>query len=310
MGTTRTTLAAVSGVAAAAAAAVAIGWATSGTVAPPAMAPTHRVAVSALPLPDSEPLARAVHCPAHPGNGTRAQLERFPAAAAVLCSPGEARYRDGLWEVVRTQVSVGSIQRLLATLDRPDIASKANEMCAAIAYAPAPLVLVAADGRTLSPHVPTDSCGAPQQAAITALHRLHLIVVAVVRKQLEQSAPALASQCDMMWKNENAMLPDSRPGARELAAGRLRVCWYAMHTDPMGGDFVHGATLGGADAARLRAALAHSGSTAECLPQSRYAVVFDRHGGYADVELGGCYRVHTSDGTGRADRAVVAALLG
>jgi hypothetical protein len=75
------------------------------------------------------------------------------------------------------------------------------------------------------------------------------------------------------------------------------------------GTFVTNLKFTAQESDRLRAALSQPGTSAECAPQQRFALVFDgRH--QVDVELGGCARVLRDDGVGTADGAVLADLFG
>ena len=78
------------------------------------------------------------------------------------------------------------------------------------------------------------------------------------------------------------------------------------------GDFSRVLDVTGADARALSVALEGPGPYATCPTQREFAVVATADGGWANVELGGCWRVarnYPSFATGSADRARVERLL-
>lgn len=283
--------------------------------APAGQAPAGHAAPGIAPA-----LGRRVPCPAPPGRVvTREQLARFHAVAAVMCERDQRGFRgQGQWLVWVRRVATGGVAAVQAAYERPGEEQTAGS-CPLVAFAAPPLLLVDARGNAVVPTVPRDRCRQPQRAVLAAVDHAQWRVVSVRKLRQLVTPRAEAARCSMEWKNENWLA--GRFGTHQSAGGPvfrhppavLHVCVYRVTGgDLEAGRFQRGFTLPAAGTARLLTALQGAGHTGGCPAQRRFAVVSTPAGEWANVELGGCWRVQRSyptTGTGTADAAVARALL-
>ncbi len=256
----------------------------------------------------------------HPAG--RSEIARFDARAVVNCRTSERTYPGaGQWQVLTRQVAVHGLARLLDALTRPDVVTPGGEMCAAIGYGPLTILLAGPAGQYLHPRAPATTCGAPQPATLRAIAALAWRTVSVTKLRLITSPAALASGCEMQWKNEIAMEGGSvsrlASGAVNLGAPTdpLVACIYgSAHPASDPGTFQRAVQVDGPRAKELRAALSLPGKAGSCPSQTTFAVLRLQGGPWVNVELGGCWRVMRNDenpvALGRAQPATVRRLLG
>ena len=252
----------------------------------------------------------------------RHEIEAFRARAVVNCRTGERTYPGaGVWQVLTREVAVRGLAQLLEALTRPDARTPPEQACPAIGYLPLTILLVGPGEHYLHPRAPAATCGGPQPATRRAIAALGWRTVSVTKLQQVTSPAALASGCEMAWKNEVALMAGSlsRSAGGDVHVGGtaepLVACVYrADPSDDGAGEFQRAVRLDGARATKLRAALSLSGTVGTCRPQRAFAVVRARSGAWVNVELGGCWRVVRDDENparlGRADPAAVTRLLG
>lgn len=281
-----------------------------------------RPAVTTHPAPRPAPqtlvaLTRAVKCP-QPTTAARAQLATFHAVTAVSCNTD---FRElpgaGQWQVFVRRVAVAGVAPLQAAFERPDDPPSTRGCTLDLQFVE-PIIFVDAAGRTVAPTAPVDGCHKPQRQLDVALAGVTWHEVSVRRVHQMVSPQAEAAHCAMQWKNENWLAGQmhgtvSRGGQLFMRTPTtVHVCvFHIIGGDFEVGDFVRGLTLSSAQTRELLAALTGAGPTGACAGQRDFAVV-QAGGQWANVELGGCWRVQRSDldpGTGAADAAVVSRLL-
>jgi hypothetical protein len=133
------------------------------------------------------------------------------------------------------------------------------------------------------------------------------------------SAAALAAHCSMEIKD----LPAGGIGPLDRTSGgplfriepkTVRVCIYRGPTNDVEvGRFVRGFALGAAQTRRLLAAMTGPAPRGSCPEERTFAVVHAQPALWAEVELGGCFRVgrtYPGYGLGGSDPSVVRAILG
>lgn len=104
----------------------------------------------------------------------------FRAGTVWQCAPTIRQLPDGdLSSVTAVRQADGAAADLVRALRAPS-ASPGDDPCTADSVVAAPLVLGDAQGRRVSPLVPTDQCGHPQGAVGKALSELPLRTVAVI----------------------------------------------------------------------------------------------------------------------------------
>jgi hypothetical protein len=247
-------------------------------------------------------------------------LRRFHAVTAVSCTDGlRTNPGEGQWEVLIRRVAVsgvGGLQRYFEQPDQPDLPK--NVACVTALVGMLVPVFVDARGDWLAPRTPVDGCGFPSGSVsgqvapdvrwrVVSTHRIKRLV----------SAPALASNCPMRWKNAMAGTgwPHDRQGGRLFAVApkTVHVCVFRTQRHAFTvGSFVRGFALDASKTRRLLAALTRPAPSGSCPHERTYAVVIVTPGSAASVELGGCFRVGRPYPfrTGGADPAVVRAILG
>lgn len=247
-------------------------------------------------------------------------LRHFKAVTAVSCIDGRRNYPgQGQWSVRIRRVAVGGLaglQRYFEQPSRRDLPK--NAMCLDVARFVFVPTFVGADGRWVVPRTPVNACG-PLPGNRKAARRVQWRVVSVQKVKLMVSAAALAAHCAMGIKD----LPAGGIGPlRETAGGTLfkslpttlRVCVYRTPANDFEvGSFVRGFSLDASRTAKLLRAMTGAAPSGSCPNDRTFAVVSAKPELWAEVELGGCFRVgrtYPDYGLGGADPAVVRAILG
>jgi len=290
-----------------------------GTGKPPATSAPAPPTGTPMSTSDLLALTRPVKCRAPvPGAVSREDLMAFRAVTAVSCTtdvrelPGQ-----GQWTVDVRRVATAGVADLQAALERPD-EPVTDGACPAIGVVPLPLVLVDASGHTLVPDPPVDGCRLPQQAFTDALGQVawREVWAHPVRQILTPEAEK--AHCAQEFKNmtyiEGRAGQPPGPGGPVVASppSTVQVCIYRVTgADLAVGTFQRGLTLSAADTRSLLAALTGPGPTGDCPAERVFAVINGAGGDWATVELGGCWRVASSEsGLGTADPTVVGEVLG
>lgn len=251
-------------------------------------------------------------------------LKAFHAITAVTCSTDSRDYPgDGEWLVDVRKVAVAGVPALQAAFELPSqpLGSAAGGCTLDLVIAP-PVVFVDAAGNSLAPGAPTTSCGKPLPQVLNAVTAATWVEVSARKIRQTVTPQAQAAHCEMQWKNENR-ITDEMGGPQTDGGGgpvfmhpatTLHICIYRdSGIDPEVGDFERVRDVSGADAVALAKALEGPPPTGTCHSQPEFAVVGAGPGSWANVELGGCWRVarnYPRFGTGTADRAAVSRLLG
>ena len=275
------------------------------------------------PLTAELELTKNVPCP----NGTERRvgpdaLRRFQAVTAVSCVDSERTYPGrGQWEVQVRRVAVGSVAGLQKYFEQPSESNlPKNGACLANLIVILVPVFVDAQGHRLVPRTPVDGCGHPlgyPYGRPAPVVRWHVLSVRNVR--LLVSAAALAAHCAMEIKDltADAIGPlDPTSGGRLFASTpkTMHVCIYRTPPNDFEvGRFVRGFALNAAQTSRLLGALTGAAPTGSCPAERTFAVVSAKPERWAEVELGGCWRVggtYPDYGLGSADASVVSAILG
>lgn len=245
-------------------------------------------------------------------------LRRFHAVTAVSCIDGTRTYPgQGQWSVRIRRVAVGgvaSLQRYFEQPSRRDLPKGA--VCLDVAHFILVPTFVDAAGHRLVPRTPVNACG-PLPGNRKAARRVHWRVVSVRKVKLMVSAAALAAHCAMSIKDLPAggigpLSPTSGGPVLRTTPRTMRVCIYRTEDDFQIGRFMRGFRLDAPQTRRLLAAVAGTAPSGSCPNQMRFAT-FGADETWAEVELGGCWRVGRSYpqyGLGGADPAVVRAVLG
>jgi hypothetical protein len=243
-------------------------------------------------------------------------LRGFHAVTAVSCIEQARTYPgQGQWWVRVRRVAVGSVAGLQRYFEQPsehDLPQ--GEICDDVARATLVPTLVDAHGHWLVPRVPVDGCGTPLAGGAPAVRWR---VVSVHKVKLLVSAAALAAHCAMGIKD----LPAGGIGPLDLTAGgplfdsaphTVRVCIYRT-LDFEVGDFVRGFSLDPTRTHRLLEAMTGAAPNGSCPNEQTFALIAAKPERWAEVELGGCWRVgrtYPDYGMGGSNPAVVRAILG
>lgn len=245
-------------------------------------------------------------------------VRHFEAVTAVSCVDGTRTYPGrGQWWVRIRRVAVGSLAGLQRYFEQPNGPKLAKGvLCDDVRRGTLVPTLVAADGRWLVPRTPADGCGNPLGRGAPRV-RWHVVSVHKVRLMI--SAPALAAHCAMGIKD----LPGGGIGPLNPTSGgpvfksspkTLRVCVYRTPPNDFEvGNFVRGYSLDAPQTARLLSALTGAAPSGSCPNERTFAVIGAKPELWAEVELGGCFRVgrtYPGYGLGGADPSVVNAILG
>jgi hypothetical protein len=275
-----------------------------------------------LSLGPGRDLTRGVPCVnAHQHFVGPKTLRRFHAVTAVSCVEGTRTYAgQGQWWVHVRRVAVNSVAGLQRYFELPNGPKlKKGEGCLLVARRIVVPTFVDSAGRWLIPRTPVDGCGEPRAGYGRVFRAVHWHVVAVRKVRLMISAAALAAHCAMSIKN----LPGGGIGPLRPTAGgplfkslpkTLRVCIYRTPPNDFEvGNFVRGFGLDPAQTRRLLGAMTGGAPSRSCPNAQRFAVVAAKPELWAEVELGGCWRVgrtYPDYGLGGSDPAVIAPILG
>lgn len=242
----------------------------------------------------------------------------FAPTRAVLCGRGERTSADGAVLQVGLERRAGDLAPLLTYLARPsEVSSRPDDLvCPAMAVTPAWLFLTDADGRWVTPAIPTDACGFPFGTFAEsgpALPELRYRDTVVRRLGVQESADARRSGCGMQGKNVVAAgEPETRRAAIQtdpFAGAAVRVCRYGVAEEEQASSAPIGELLGGRVLdRRQRRSLVDGLAGSPAAPRgcgeraSRFAVLMTAEGGrFLQVELDGCRRIlHPATG-GEAD---------
>lgn len=266
-------------------------------------------------------LTEGVRCPGvHAHVAGPAAVRRFRAVTAVSCVDGTRTYPgQGEWAVQIRRIEVGGIAAVQRYFEQPSTRKlPKGRGCLLVAHFMLLPVLVDAGDNRLVPKTPVDGCGDRLGNAygLNALSKgWHVVSVRKVR--LMVSAAALAAHCAMGIKD----LPGGGIGPLSRTSGgplfrstpqTARVCIYPTR-DFESGYFARGFALGAAPTHRLLGAMTGAAPRGSCPNESTFAVVSSSAERWAEVELGGCWRVgrtYPAYGLGGSDPAVVRAILG
>ena len=243
-------------------------------------------------------------------------VRNFHAVTAVSCIDGNRTYPgQGQWWVRIRRVAVGSVAGLQRYFEQPSEHNlPQGGFCDDVARATLVPTLVDAHGHWLVPRVPVDGCGNPLAGGAPKI-RWHVVSVRKVR--LMVSAAALAAHCAMSIKD----LPAGGIGPLDSTAGgplfksapqTVRVCIYRTKDFEVG-NFVRGFSLDATRTDQLLEAMTGAAPSGSCPREQTFAVIAARPELWAEVELGGCWRVgrtYPDYGMGGSDPAVVRAILG
>ena len=274
-----------------------------------------------LPLSAGAELARSVPCPdGHQRLVGPQTLRRFHAVTAVSCIDGTRTYPgQGEWQVQIRRVAVGSVATLLRYFEQPDQPSlPKGAFCDDVLHSILVPTFVSGGGRWVVPRTPTDACGsAPGNGE--AARQVHWRAVSVHKVRLMVSAAALAAHCAMGLKDLPAggigpLSPTSGGPLFRSTPQTARVCIYRTPpNDFEAGRFVRGFSLDASQTHKLLGAMTGAAPSGSCADERTFAVVDASDERWAEVELGGCWRVgrtYPDYGLGGADPAVVQAILG
>jgi hypothetical protein len=257
-----------------------------------------------------------ISCPDDPyvsgGAPSRAALQADATITAVVRCETVLRAYPGLgeWSVQLAEVADSTradLAKLAGELRTPSKPTPPNIACPAIAMVLPWFAIIDGRGEVVHPALPTDECGLPLRGASQALANLDYRVVDAVRVAQTRGTESIKSGCEQRWKDmvafEGAHQPEglrhtAGSGSADVAAptSSVLVCLYdvaSMDGDVGAGELVKGATVTGDAAAALVSDAARVDPLpARCEQAERFAVIAS--GAY--VELGGCYRVLTTDG--------------
>ncbi len=280
--------------------------------------------ISPSPTPTSTnpvTLTKDVRCPATPTHAAAAELATFRAVTVVTCGDDSRQLPgQGRWEVTVRKVATTGTAALQKAFELPNQPA-GNGFCTLDLIVVPPLILVDATGKTLAPTPPVGVCGKPLAAFLAAWHSMGWREVSVKKVRQLETPQAQAAGCSTNWKNENALYSQAgvKPGAGgpvfSVPVASAHVCEYQAVGDENGGDigvgtFTRAFTLSGADSAELANALTGPGPEIAC-PAQRHFAVINVAGIFANVELGGCWRVaRQTGGIGSADATIAGKLLG
>ncbi len=147
---------------------------TSGPAVPP-LGTRAITAVAGLPCPN----------PASPGQATSPSPKPLPPSlvitAVVRCETVQRSYPVGSWSVQLAEVADSGLGPFLAALRAPSDPMPSGIMCPDFRILVPWFELVDSAGIAINVAIPTDQCGAPKTAAITALQALPFRVTDAVR---------------------------------------------------------------------------------------------------------------------------------
>jgi hypothetical protein len=265
-------------------------------------------------------LTRTIACPDRHAHlvGPRV-VRRFHAVTAVSCIDGTHTYPgQGQWAVQIRRVEVGKVAAIQRYFEQPSRRKlPKGGGCLDVAHFTLLPVLVDGERNRLVPRTPVDRCGDRLgnayglKALSTGWH-----VVSVRKVRLMVSAAALAAHCAMGIKD----LPAGGIGPLDRTSGgplfrstpkTVRICIYRTRDFEVG-NFVRGFALGAAPTHRLLGAMTRAAPSGSCPSARTFAVIHANPELWAEVELGGCWRVgraYPDYGLGGADASVVSTIL-
>lgn len=235
----------------------------------------------------------------------------FTARSAVWCETASRTNTDGSQDELgldRQTIDPAALALLVAALRLPDQTAPASTMCAAVGYVQPLLFLLDSRGHWVRPALPTDGCGFPRDAMLTAVRQTPRRTVASWVITRIESAGAARTGCSQQWADMVHVEASVTGGARPAPSAadpfaqiaRLRVCVYAVPRGEFGGDkpagtFTGGVLVSGTSRDRLGSLLAGLVSAVPCSREAtRFAIVTQIDLGrdpMAYVELDGCRRV-------------------
>jgi len=249
----------------------------------------------------------------------RKTLTRFHAVTAVRCTDGMRTYPgQGQWWAQFRQVAVGSVSGMQRYFEQPDEPPYHGACTSDLALVNVP-TFVDSRGHWVIPHAPVDGCNHPiGYPHIRELERMRWRTFSVRKVKLQVSAKALAAHCSMGIKD----LPAGGIGELSATSGgplfqpapkTVRVCIYRTPANDFEvGNFVRGFRLNASQTQRLLGAMTGGVPSGSCPNVRTFAWVGAPRERWAEVELGGCWRVgrtRPNYGLGSADPAVVSAIL-
>lgn len=264
-------------------------------------------------------LAKGVPCAGrHPRPVGPKAVRRFHAVTAVSCVEQTRIYPGhGEWWVRVRRVAVTGVARLQRYFEQPNepILPRGG-FCDDVGHIVLVPTFVDERGDWVVPRVPLDGCGEPLSGYERITRAARWRVVSVRKERLMVSAAALAASCSMGLKD----LPAGGIGPLGATPGgpifrttprTVRVCIYRTGDAFQVGRFVRGFRLDVAQTRRLLGAATGAGPDTNCPDQPLFAA-FGAGEQWAEVELGGCWRVgrtYPDYAIGSANPAVVRAIL-
>jgi hypothetical protein len=248
-------------------------------------------------------------------------LRGFHAVGAVSCTEGTRTYPgQGQWWVRIRRVAVGGVAGLQKYFEQPNGPKlRKGQGCLLVARIIAVPTFVDRDGHWLVPRTPVDGCGEPRSGYGPLFHAIRWHVASVHKVRLMISTAALAAHCAMEIKDLPAggigpILSTSGGSLFKSLPTTVRVCIYRTpRNDFEVGNFVRGYPLGVAQTQRLLGAMTGAAPSGSCPDERTFAVIKAKPELWAEVELGGCFRVgrtYPDYGMGGADPAAVRSILG
>lgn len=246
--------------------------------------------------------------------GAGALPDGFVPREAVVCTVGERSTPEGALVQVGLERRATDLGSLLGYLARPsEVSSRPDELvCPAMAVLPVWLFLADAEGRWVTPALPTDACGFPLGTfggTASGLDQLRYRDTVVQRLRLLEAPEARAAGCSTRWKDLVAIAAAEQPRSAPVRTDPwdgvpLRLCVYRVPAEEQAGPSPTGEFVGGrvldrrARAGVLAALTGTRAAPGSCdRPAGRFAVLQPAAGGDAvHVELDGCRRVlHGTD---------------
>jgi hypothetical protein len=261
--------------------------------------------------PFIDPGARNGGRPAPPRFSRQKLPAGFRPVLLVTCTQEERTTpADGQWTYVVEQDATDGLDAVVAALRAtPSPPPTGGVMCVLSLVSDPYFLLVDASGTVVLPEVPHErACNRPMDVGLSTLHFTEKHAF----KVYQQATPAeLATSCSHKWKNEPKMFAHDG-GTKPLDSPLVgflptTVCVYGPSAeDPDVGSFSGGTALGAAHGRSLADSLARVSvgrSTCDAKPSDTFAVVTTGKADWLYVELDGCRRVLTNDGTRYSDPA-------